>query len=523
MPTHADALAGVLAERGVEYVFGLPGGEVVAFIDACRRAGLQFLLTGHEASAAWMAQVVGQITGVPGVCAATLGPGATNLVTGIANAFLDRAPVLAVTAQIPAAAYPTMTHQRLALNEMFAPITKRSVAIGDGDTAQIARDAMNLAAAPRPGPVHLSLANDVAIRECSSTRAAIPAEPLRTPPIDATLSRITASQRPLILIGLGATPACAPAIRALVDNLGAPFLVTPKAKGIVSEDHPLFVGVASGMAIDRDIVETIRTADVVLAIGFDPVECDKDWFATTNMISIDSATMAEGAYHPLEAIGAIDQLVAALTPSLTPKPWPADLLAARRRAIQRQPRESSTALSPLRVIEELRSIFPRDGILTCDVGSHKLMLGQFWRAYEPGTFFMSNGLSVMGFGLPAAIAAQLVHRDRPVMAIVGDGGMLMMLHDLVLLRQLGLPVIVIVLSDGSLSLIRVSAERRGFPAYGVDFQPPDFAAAAQAFGITGQRASTIAALRTAVETALTQRTSIVIDVPIDYREYYDLV
>jgi acetolactate synthase-1/2/3 large subunit len=151
------------------------------------------------------------------------------------------------------------------------------------------------------------------------------------------------------------------------------------------------------------------------------------------------------------------------------------------------------------------------------------MLGQFWRAYEPGTFFMSNGLSGMGFGLPAAIAAQLVHRDKPVMAIVGDGGMLMMLHDLVLMRQLGLPVIVIVLSDGSLSLIRVSAERRGFPAYGVDFQPPDFAAAARAFGIAGHRASTISELRAAVETALTQRTPILIDVPIDYREYYDLV
>jgi len=283
------------------------------------------------------------------------------------------------------------------------------------------------------------------------------------------------------------------------------------------------LGVASGMAIDRDIVETIRTADVVFAVGFDPVECDKDWFATTDIVSIDSATMAEGAYHPVEILGAIDQLVAAVTSAITPKPWPPDLLAARRKAIQRQPRESSVALSPLRVIEELRAILPRDGILTCDVGSHKLMLGQFWRAYEPGTFFMSNGLSGMGFGLPAAIAAQLVHRDRPVMAIVGDGGMLMMLHDLVLLRQLGLPVVVIVLSDGSLSLIRVSAERRGFPAYGVDFQPPDFAAAAQAFGIAGDRASTIAELRAAVETALTQRTPIVIDVPIDYREYYDLV
>src|SRR5258706_1727695 len=323
MPTHAQAIASVLAERGVRYVFGLPGGEIVAFINACREAGLQFLLTGHEASAAWMAQVVGQITGIPGVCAATLGPGATSLVTGIANAFLDRALVVAVTAQIPAAAYPTMTHQRLALNEMFAPITKRSVAIGDGDTAQLARDAMDLATAPRPGPVHLSLANDAAVGQMILSPASGSSAPVGQVILSSAsgeiLTRLEASQRPLILIGLGATPACAPMIRALVDKLGAPFLVTPKAKGIVGEDHPLFAGVASGMAIDRDIVETIRTADVVLAIGFDPVECDKDWFATTDIVSIDSATMAEGAYHPLETIGAIDQLVASLIPALVPK------------------------------------------------------------------------------------------------------------------------------------------------------------------------------------------------------------
>ncbi len=152
MPTHAQAIASVLAERGVRYVFGLPGGEIVAFINACREAGLQFLLTGHEASAAWMAQVVGQITGTPGVCAATLGPGATNLVTGVANAWLDRAPMLAITAQIPAAALPTMTHQRLPLQELFSPVTKGSFAVGTEDTVALVRRSMDLAATPRPGP-----------------------------------------------------------------------------------------------------------------------------------------------------------------------------------------------------------------------------------------------------------------------------------------------------------------------------------------------------------------------------------
>jgi acetolactate synthase-1/2/3 large subunit len=150
-------------------------------------------------------------------------------------------------------------------------------------------------------------------------------------------------------------------------------------------------------------------------------------------------------------------------------------------------------------------------------------MGQFWRSYEPGTFFMSNGLSGMGFGIPAAIAAQLCHPEKHVLAVVGDGGMLMMLHDLVLIRELGLPLLIVVLSDRSLSLIRVSEERRGFPAYGVDFTPPDFAAIAQGFGIAGQRVSSIAEAKTCAERALTQRAPFVLDVPIDYREYYDLV
>jgi acetolactate synthase-1/2/3 large subunit len=505
-------MARSLAARGVQYLFGLPGGEIVAFIDACRREGIRFLLTGHEASAAWMAQVAGQITGVPGVCASTLGPGATNLVTGVANAWLDRAPMLAVTAQIPGASIDTMTHQRVPLDRLFAPVTKGSFAIGSGDTVALIEQSMDLAAAPRPGPVHIALPSDLAVQEYHEQpkQAAIDL-PSAAPDLHPIMSRIEAAARPLLLIGLGARPATAPAIRAFIDKLQAPFLVTPKAKGIASEDHPLFAGVASGMAIDRDIVEIIKSADLIIGIGFDPVECDKTWFADVDVVSIDSASMAEGRYRPLEAIGDLGVLVTSLSPA--PKPWRASL----------PKREPRAGLSPLRLIEELRSIFPRDGIATCDVGSHKLVMGQFWRSYEPGTFFMSNGLSGMGFGVPAAIAAQLCHPTKPVIAVVGDGGMLMMVHDLVLIRELGLPILIVVLSDRSLSLIRVSEERRGFPAYGVDFTPPDFAAIALAFGITGRRATSIAEAKTYAEKALTERAPFVLDVPIDYREYYDLV
>ncbi len=463
MSTHAELVAGALADCGVEFVFGVPGGEILALIDACRRAGLRFLLAGHETSAACMAQVTGQIRGVPGVCAATLGPGATNLVTGIAGAFLDRAPVLALTAQIPAAAFATMTHQRVPLDRLFEPITKRSVTLGSGDSREVTLSGMRLAAVPRPGPVHLALPGDVAVQECGTSAAPAKIEENTSPDqvfLSEIAARINASERPLVLVGLGAEPAFAPAVSALVERLRSPFMVTPKAKGILSEDDPGFLGVASGMAVDREIVETIRCADLLIAVGFDPVECDKTWFADVEIVSLDSVSMREGNYRPLEAIGEIDALLAALAPALRPKPWPDELLAARRMAIARTPASPGRRLSPLRLIEELRSVFPRDTLVACDVGSHKLVMGQFWRSYEPGTFFMSNGLSAMGYGVPAAVAAQLAHPGRPVLAAVGDGGMLMMLHDLALIRELNLPIVVVV-SRSSLSLIRSASSAGG--------------------------------------------------------------
>jgi acetolactate synthase-1/2/3 large subunit len=522
--SYAEAMAQTLAARGVQFAFGLPGGEIVAFIDAARRAGLRFLLTGHESSAAWMAQVVGQMTGVPGLCVATLGPGATNLVTGVANAWLDRAPMLAVTAQIPSGAIQTLTHQRVPLEKMFSTVTKASLDAAQLDAVEIVSRSLDLAAAPRPGPVHIALASDRAVEDHSSSAEP---RPLADTPsgdsasVEKIARRLHSAERPLILIGLGATPTNAPAIRSLIEKLQAPFLVTPKAKGIAAEDHPLFAGVASGMAIDKEIVETIRAADLILAIGFDPVECDKTWFAEVEVAALDTASMTEGRYRPLEAIGQLDSMLVQLVEAIAdPKPWPPELLETRRAATHRTP---AGGVSPLRLIEALRAVFPRDGIATCDVGSHKLVMGQFWRCYEPGTFLMSNGLSAMGFGIPAAIAAQLVSPEKPVLAVVGDGGMLMMLHDLALLRELALPVIVVVFADRSLSLIRVSAERRGFPPSAMDFNPPDFVRIAQAFGIASQRATSVSAARTCVETALLKRIPFLLEVPIDYREYYDLM
>jgi acetolactate synthase-1/2/3 large subunit len=327
-----------------------------------------------------------------------------------------------------------------------------------------------------------------------------------------------------LIFGLGIPPAAAQLARRLTDALAAPFVVTPKAKGILPEDDPRFLGVASGMAIDGEVLETVRSSDLLIAVGFDPVECDKTWFAETDVVSIDSAEMTEGDYNPLEAVGDISALLSQLTEKITePKPWPEDLLLRRRQAIVRSGKKIGPAFSPLELIDTLRSAFPREGIVACDVGSHKLIMGQFWKSYVPGAFLISNGLSGMGYGLPAAMAAQLVFPKKPVLAVVGDGGMLMMLHDLVLVRELHLPIIVVVCVDNSLSLIHVSMERRGFIPCGVDFKAPNFAALANGFGIRGERVSHAAQARRVVEEAVERREPLVMEVPVDYQEYYELV
>lgn len=529
LPTHADAMAKTLADSGIRYAFGLPGGEISVFLEACRRAGIQVVLTGHESSAALIAQVMGQITGVPGLCFATLGPGATNLVTGVSNALLDRAPLVAVTAQIPNSCFETLSHQRLATEKLFAPITKRTAVIGDGDTRNVTLDSLRLAAAPRPGPVMLVLPSDIATQasncRCGPTDADVEANDAQHA-VSLTLihKRIAKAERPLVIIGLGTPPSASASVKNLVEVLHVPFLVTPKAKGILPEDHPLFLGVASGMAIDREVLEVVKAADLVISIGFDPVEADKTWFADIETVAVDSASMIGGNYHPREAIGDVAFLCSRLVEMITqPRPWPRQLLKKKQQSLKRVPRESGGYTSPLKLIQTLRSVFPNNGIVSCDVGSHKLLMGQFWKTYEPGTFFMSNGLSGMGFGIPAAIAAQFAYPDRPVMTVVGDGGMLMMIHDLVLIHEMNLPIIIVVLVDNSLSLIRISQERRGFPACGVDFRSPRFDEVAEAFGVRGELALSVGDAAQCVERAIAERRSLLLEVPVDLREYYELI
>jgi acetolactate synthase I/II/III large subunit len=529
MATNAEAIAGTLADAGIDHAFGLPGGEITVLIEACRRAGIRFYLTGHEASAAFMADVTGQITGRPGVCMATLGPGAMNLGLGVSNALLDRSPVLAISADLSTALAPHFPHQRLPLGRVFGAIAKASAAVDGRGTADLVRRALALAVSPLPGPVHLALPSNLAAAPAGPGASPVDLAAAQSEPAPAGDSAgalaeardlLDGAERPLVVVGVGCAPNDAPALRAFIDRTGWPFIATPKAKGMLPEDAPGFLGVVGGMAVDGAVMETVEQADVLLGVGFDPVECDKDWYVRRRIVNLSRASTAEGTYRPVEPLGDIAESLASLG-AMRPRRWPDRVLAAARARIRPEPLAPSAGagLSPLAAMRALRDAAPRDTVLTCDVGSHKYYCGQFWESYEPHTFFMSNGLSGMGYGVPAAIAAKLEFRDRPVLSVAGDGGLLMMLHNLTFLRQYEVPVTIVCFVDASLSLIRVGQRRRGFEPYGVDFPPPQFETIARGFGIEGVRVESLDALRRAAGTALGSGRPTVITVPVDGREY----
>lgn len=522
--TNAEAIVSELARLGVGRVFGVPGGEVTLLLDACRRAGIPFYSVGHEASAAFMAATTGQLAGIPGACLATVGPGAVNLGIGVAHALLDRAPMVALTAQVPVPLMPHFSHQRLPLDRFFGSLCKWSVTLDGRQTVEAVWQAAAVATAPPPGPVHVALPSDLA---GDRPRPGLGAAgwPQGEPAGGASASLgdvaglLARAHRPLVVVGLGCTPCDVPVLRTFVDRTGIPYVVTPKAKGTLPEDTPGFLGVVGGMAIDSAVMANVDEAGFLLGVGFDPVECDKDWYLGRPMACLGRWPTAEGAYRPVEVVGDIATSLAGLAGSAGPVRWPADLLARCRERIRPSPLPPRDGLSPLESLRALREVAPPETILACDVGSHKYFAGQFWPCRDPQTFLVSNGLSGMGYGLPAAIAAKLHAPRRPVLALLGDGGLLMSLHALTCMRQHRIPVAVIVFVDGSLSLIRIAQQRRGVEPYGVEFPPPDFAAVARGFGVEGVAVRSLDELKRAVDGFLRDEAPLVISVPVDVREY----
>jgi acetolactate synthase-1/2/3 large subunit len=522
-----------LHDLGVRHVFGVPSGGMIDYMDAIRRVGgMKYVLASHETGAGFMADVCARLTGAPGVCFGTLGPGATNLASGVGSALLDRSPVIAFTDELPAEWRGRTAQMGIDHQALFRPLTKMTTRLEQGAVKRTVFEAAALARAERPGPVHIGLPWGLAREPAAAESMSAPSLAARPGPDRRALARLAGlfreARRPLLAVGLGAVRAgVREAIAALAERHRLPVVLTPMAKGMLGEDHPCYAGVLFHALSDR-VGETHGQTDLVIAIGYDPVEFNyESWLPEAPLAVIDTvaADVDRDRYTvAVELIGDIARALeglAALPDGV--KGWDFDALAARRRALFGRFRPAGDRLGPCAVLEILREVLPAEGIMSCDVGAHTHLIGQQWRTPAPGLQIMTNGWSAMGFGIPAAIAAKLCRPEIPVCAVVGDGGLLMSAGELATAVREQLAVVFVVLCDADLALIRIKQEKKGYPIYGTALGGSATFTAESLFGIPVMSARDPDRFRSALASAFASAGPAIIEAVIDSREYDDLV
>ncbi len=507
----AALLAGYVRAAGVRHVFGYPGESVIDFIETSRQSGIEVVSAVREGTAAFMAEGAAMATGLPGVCLSTLGPGSTAVLNGVAAASLDRMPMLAISGQLDSSREQFFTHQVVDHGRMFAPVTKLTLRLDPASAASagiVARKALRTAVAERPGAVHLTVTSD-AWRIPAGDAGEIVAPPLA--PAAGTvdvygdgdpLRVLRAARRPVILAGTGAVRCAAgPDLIRLAEHAGIPVVVSPMAKGVFPEDHPYFAGVLD-MAGYRVVWDLLAGADLIVTAGFDPVELISPWAVTTAVLHLDTVPNTDQVYASAhEVVGNVAAIVGWIARGWSGEPrWTVPEVAAHRALLRAawQAGRAAGLLNPSDVVAIARAAAPPGSIVTSDVGSHKLMVGQVWQACAPRSVLMTNGLSAMGFGVPAAIAARLSFPDRPVIALVGDGGFAMTATEMRIASALGLPVVVIVFADGSLNRIELRQQLMGYPATATRLRGTDLPALAEAMDCDGVRVDTPAGLEKAL-------------------------
>src|SRR5918992_6369712 len=518
----ADLLVRALENEGVDYVFGIPGEENIHIMDALARSRIRFVATRHEQGAAFMADVYGRLTGRAGVCLATLGPGATNLITGVADANMDRAPLVAIAGQAATTRMHKESHQVLDLAALFGHFTKFSAKVLEPEIVpEVVRKAFKLAQAEKPGASFIEVPENVArmsadgLAPLKVQAAAIPLAPQAK--VEQIARLIDEAGAPLVLVGNGAIrQGASDAVVAFIERLNLPAATTFMAKGAVPASHPLCLGTIGLQAKDPAAFGLERT-DLVLCIGYDMVEYDPArWNPKGDkaIVHIDSAPAEVDGHYMLAAgiVGDIADALERIGNLATPKP--------ERAATVRHSWEEGSAypLKPQRVVADLRRALAPDDVLVSDVGAHKLWNARLFQAERPNTCIISNGFAAMGIAVPGAIAAKLALPERRVVAVSGDGGFLMNSQELETAVRLRLPMTVLVLRDGKYGVIQRHMDSRLGRHFGVDFGNPDFVAYAQSFGVRGYRVERAEDVLPALESALQDKAPSLIDCPIDYRE-----
>lgn len=526
MTTTVEILAEAFKEAGTPFIVGHPGGESVELMEVARQRQMRFLLMKQEVAGAMLAATWGDLTGSPGVCLSTRGPGATNMVNGVAHAFLDRSPLIAITDAYSRHTYETGLRQRINQLAVYQPIVKWSTTIDAKSVRQQVRHAMRTATAAPPGPVHFEFPQSEGEREAGG----LTAEPTLLPKwivpgpdradLKPALDILSRARRPILIAGLGVYWCGASAeLVKFAERLGAPVLTTTKCKGMIPEDHPLRAGCIIGGLIERKLV---MQADLIVTVGLDAVELQpKPWPYRLPVLSLASIPSVD-ALVPAdpEIIGDLKSLLAGLA-QWTPEgaDWGEKAAKSFRQDVRDALNTPSTGLSPQRAMEIARAILPRDTIATCDAGASRLLVVQKWESYGPREFLTSNGLGSMGYAVPGALAARLAFPDRPVVAFTGDGGLLMTIAELQTAQRENLPIIVLVFDDREIGLIRVKQEIKGIPRHGVQIGGVDWAKLAQSFGADGVEVDTEQDLANALAAAVKSKRTTVVAARIDASGY----
>lgn len=530
-PSTAEVIADSLASAGVKNIFAYPGDPIIELMERSRIRGLDVVLARREGTAAFMAEGYAMATGTPGVCLSTLGPGSSALVNGVAAANADRVPMIAISGQIDTAREQFFTHQVIDHKMLFSPITKWAGRVEAAAAATTMRKAVSLATAERPGAVHLTIAGD------TSKQAARDHE-FTAPPTASSLTTIsvaraagapdpvallTRAKRPVVLAGIGAMRAGATkALIRFAETTSTPVVVSPMAKGVFPEDHVLFAGVLD-MACNQVLWELLHSADLIISAGFDAVELIKPWTVKTPVLHIDALQNTDQIYSSeVECLGNIGAILDWFSDDWTGEPrWTeADVNAHRvklREAYYGGRIEGH--LNPTDVIDVVRAAAPRNTIATSDVGSHKLLIGQGWQTYAPRELLMTNGLSSMGFGVPAAIGAKIAFPDRPVVSLVGDGGFAMTATEVRLASSLNLPMVFVVFVDGSLNRIELKQMELGYPSTATRIEDMDLVALAGAMDCDGVQVENTTELAKALENMGTLTRPLVVAAKVDPSQY----
>ena len=529
--TAAELLVKCLEAEGVRYVFGVPGEENEDLLFALDSSAIRFIPTRHEQGAAFMADVWGRLTGSAGVCLSTLGPGATNLVTGVADAFLDKSPLVAITGQAGRARIHHESHQSIDTLALFRPITKWSASVSTPDTVpEIVRKAFKIAESEKPGATHIELPEDVAGLPASGAPIA-PVRVRRPDPDTQAVAQAAAllgkAKRPLIIAGNGAVrkPATATQLRELVARHRLPVAHTFMGQGAISDDSPHSL-CTIGFAFRDLVMDAVDEADVVLAVGYDLAEyAPRAWNPRNEktIIHVDfTPADVDAFYQPaVELVADIAASLRALQQELGPQPLASDSswsASVRRRIlddIRSYDLKDGERFTVPGVLNVLRAVMGEEDLLLSDVGAHKLWIARNFPVACPNGCLMSNGLASMGIALPGAVAAALHDPGRRIVAAMGDGGFLMNSQELETAKRLGTAFTVVIFNDNDYGLISWKQRRARGRATGTGLTNPDFRAYAESFGIRGYRPATLAELRWDLAEAVRSRALAVVEIPVD--------